>query len=89
MFKQIHRIPGKSVYFLVVMFNHLFPVVFVIVLRLCVCVGVCVFICVPKCFIKLSSVSPSPLSEPLEENPYRPTYIFPENYDIQMKSKGT
>ncbi|XP_047458273.1 sorbin and SH3 domain-containing protein 1 isoform X3 [Mugil cephalus] len=27
------------------------------------------------------------LPEPIEENPYRPTYIFPENYDIQMKPK--
>uniref|UniRef100_A0A3B5B1H9 Sorbin and SH3 domain-containing protein 1-like n=1 Tax=Stegastes partitus TaxID=144197 RepID=A0A3B5B1H9_9TELE len=24
---------------------------------------------------------------PIEENPYRPTYIFPENYDTQMRSK--
>ncbi|KAG7229958.1 hypothetical protein INR49_009678 [Caranx melampygus] len=28
------------------------------------------------------------IPEPIEENPYRPTYIFPENFDIQMKSKG-
>uniref|UniRef100_A0A3Q3WPI5 Uncharacterized protein n=1 Tax=Mola mola TaxID=94237 RepID=A0A3Q3WPI5_MOLML len=27
------------------------------------------------------------IPEPIEENPYRPTYIFPENYDIQMKPK--
>ncbi|XP_029305228.1 sorbin and SH3 domain-containing protein 1 [Cottoperca gobio] len=27
------------------------------------------------------------IPEPIEENPYRPTYIFPENYDNQMKSK--
>uniref|UniRef100_A0A665TK35 Sorbin and SH3 domain containing 1 n=1 Tax=Echeneis naucrates TaxID=173247 RepID=A0A665TK35_ECHNA len=27
------------------------------------------------------------IPEPIEENPYRPTYIFPENFDIQMKSK--
>ncbi|XP_034755107.1 sorbin and SH3 domain-containing protein 1 isoform X11 [Etheostoma cragini] len=27
------------------------------------------------------------IPEPIEENPYHPTYIFPENYDIQMKSK--
>ncbi|XP_067382967.1 sorbin and SH3 domain-containing protein 1 isoform X2 [Channa argus] len=27
------------------------------------------------------------IPEPIEENPYRPTYIFPENYDYQMKSK--
>ncbi|XP_076599574.1 sorbin and SH3 domain-containing protein 1 isoform X7 [Chaetodon auriga] len=27
------------------------------------------------------------IPEPIEENPYRPTYIFPENYDIQVKSK--
>ncbi|XP_044071219.1 sorbin and SH3 domain-containing protein 1 isoform X3 [Siniperca chuatsi] len=27
------------------------------------------------------------IPEPIEENPYRPTYIFPESYDIQMKSK--
>ncbi|XP_074502885.1 sorbin and SH3 domain-containing protein 1 [Sebastes fasciatus] len=27
------------------------------------------------------------IPEAIEENPYRPTYIFPENYDIQMKSK--
>ncbi|KAM3863358.1 sorbin and SH3 domain-containing protein 1 [Diretmus argenteus] len=26
------------------------------------------------------------IPEPIEENPYRPTYIFPENYDTQMKS---
>ncbi|XP_028325439.1 sorbin and SH3 domain-containing protein 1 isoform X11 [Gouania willdenowi] len=28
------------------------------------------------------------LPDSIEENPYRPTYIFPENYDIQMRSKG-
>ncbi|KAI9533739.1 hypothetical protein NQZ68_019820 [Dissostichus eleginoides] len=27
------------------------------------------------------------IPEAIEENPYRPTYIFPENCDIQMKSK--
>ncbi|XP_024916569.1 sorbin and SH3 domain-containing protein 1 isoform X3 [Cynoglossus semilaevis] len=27
------------------------------------------------------------IPEPIEENPYRPTYIFPENYDIHMKSR--
>ncbi|XP_070771567.1 sorbin and SH3 domain-containing protein 1 [Enoplosus armatus] len=27
------------------------------------------------------------IPEPIEENPYRPTYIFPESYDIQVKSK--
>lgn len=27
------------------------------------------------------------IPEPIEENPYRPTYIFPENYDSKMKSK--
>ncbi|XP_071378714.1 sorbin and SH3 domain-containing protein 1 [Centroberyx affinis] len=27
------------------------------------------------------------IPEPIEENPYRPTYIFPENYDSQMKAK--
>ncbi|XP_068582235.1 sorbin and SH3 domain-containing protein 1 isoform X1 [Cebidichthys violaceus] len=27
------------------------------------------------------------IPEPIEENPYRPTYIFPDNYDSQMKSK--
>ncbi|KAF7669934.1 hypothetical protein LDENG_00115130 [Lucifuga dentata] len=27
------------------------------------------------------------IPEAIEENPYRPTYIFPENYDIRMKSK--
>ncbi|XP_068424640.1 sorbin and SH3 domain-containing protein 1 isoform X1 [Clinocottus analis] len=27
------------------------------------------------------------IPEPIEENPYRPTYIFPDNYDIQMKPK--
>ncbi|XP_062422679.1 sorbin and SH3 domain-containing protein 1 isoform X9 [Pungitius pungitius] len=27
------------------------------------------------------------IPEPIEENPYRPTYIFPDNSDIQMKSK--
>ncbi|CAK6962443.1 sorbin and SH3 domain-containing protein 1 isoform X5 [Scomber scombrus] len=27
------------------------------------------------------------IPEAIEENPYRPTYIFPDNYDIQMKSK--
>ncbi|XP_038592872.1 sorbin and SH3 domain-containing protein 1 isoform X4 [Micropterus salmoides] len=27
------------------------------------------------------------IPEPIEENPYRPTYIFPESYDNQMKSK--
>ncbi|XP_054654393.1 sorbin and SH3 domain-containing protein 1 isoform X2 [Dunckerocampus dactyliophorus] len=27
------------------------------------------------------------IPEPIEENPYRPTYIFPDNYDIQMKWK--
>uniref|UniRef100_A0A8C2Z2P5 Sorbin and SH3 domain containing 1 n=1 Tax=Cyclopterus lumpus TaxID=8103 RepID=A0A8C2Z2P5_CYCLU len=28
------------------------------------------------------------IPEPIEENPYRPTYVFPDNYDIQTKSKG-
>uniref|UniRef100_A0AAQ4QBU2 Sorbin and SH3 domain containing 1 n=1 Tax=Gasterosteus aculeatus aculeatus TaxID=481459 RepID=A0AAQ4QBU2_GASAC len=28
------------------------------------------------------------IPEPIEENPYRPTYIFPDNSDIQMRSKG-
>uniref|UniRef100_A0A8C5NH80 Sorbin and SH3 domain-containing protein 1-like n=1 Tax=Gouania willdenowi TaxID=441366 RepID=A0A8C5NH80_GOUWI len=28
------------------------------------------------------------LPDSIEENPYRPTYIFPENYDIQMRSKA-
>uniref|UniRef100_A0A7N8X473 Sorbin and SH3 domain-containing protein 1-like n=1 Tax=Mastacembelus armatus TaxID=205130 RepID=A0A7N8X473_9TELE len=28
------------------------------------------------------------IPEPIEVNPYRPTYIFPENYDSHMKSKG-
>ncbi|XP_041645130.1 sorbin and SH3 domain-containing protein 1 isoform X4 [Cheilinus undulatus] len=27
------------------------------------------------------------IPEPIEENPYHPTYIFPETYDSQMKSK--
>ncbi|KAM4729852.1 sorbin and SH3 domain-containing protein 1 [Anableps anableps] len=27
------------------------------------------------------------LPEPIEENPYRPTYIFPETYDIRMNPK--
>ncbi|CAB1425099.1 unnamed protein product [Pleuronectes platessa] len=27
------------------------------------------------------------IPEPIEENPYRPTYIFPENFDIHMRSK--
>uniref|UniRef100_A0A3P8QIL4 Sorbin and SH3 domain containing 1 n=1 Tax=Astatotilapia calliptera TaxID=8154 RepID=A0A3P8QIL4_ASTCA len=27
------------------------------------------------------------IPEPIEENPYRPTYIFPESYEIQVKSK--
>ncbi|XP_061646994.1 sorbin and SH3 domain-containing protein 1 isoform X3 [Phyllopteryx taeniolatus] len=27
------------------------------------------------------------IPEPNEENPYRPTYMFPENYDIHMNSK--
>ncbi|XP_063730616.1 sorbin and SH3 domain-containing protein 1 isoform X1 [Eleginops maclovinus] len=27
------------------------------------------------------------IPEAIEENPYRPTYIFPENYDIQMNPK--
>ncbi|XP_019950039.2 sorbin and SH3 domain-containing protein 1 isoform X8 [Paralichthys olivaceus] len=27
------------------------------------------------------------IPEPIEENPYRPTYIFPENFDTHMKSK--
>ncbi|KAM9365478.1 LOW QUALITY PROTEIN: sorbin and SH3 domain-containing protein 1 [Pholidichthys leucotaenia] len=27
------------------------------------------------------------IPEPIEENPYRPTYIFPENYEVQMRSK--
>uniref|UniRef100_M4A0E1 Sorbin and SH3 domain containing 1 n=1 Tax=Xiphophorus maculatus TaxID=8083 RepID=M4A0E1_XIPMA len=29
------------------------------------------------------------LPEPFEENPYRPTYIFPETFDIRMTPKGT
>ncbi|XP_061817929.1 sorbin and SH3 domain-containing protein 1 isoform X1 [Nerophis lumbriciformis] len=27
------------------------------------------------------------IPETIEENPYRPTYIFPDNFDIRMKSK--
>ncbi|XP_056902830.1 sorbin and SH3 domain-containing protein 1 isoform X3 [Takifugu flavidus] len=27
------------------------------------------------------------IPESIEENPYRPSYIFPENYDVQVKSK--
>ncbi|XP_030012100.1 sorbin and SH3 domain-containing protein 1 [Sphaeramia orbicularis] len=27
------------------------------------------------------------IPEPIEENPYRPTYIFPDSYDIHMRSK--
>lgn len=55
---------------------------------LCICVGVFVFLSVFVYEVTLCSVSPSPCSEVIEENPYRPTYIFPENYDIHMKSKG-
>uniref|UniRef100_A0A3P9IFI4 Sorbin and SH3 domain containing 1 n=1 Tax=Oryzias latipes TaxID=8090 RepID=A0A3P9IFI4_ORYLA len=29
------------------------------------------------------------VTESIEENPYRPTYTFPENYDSHMKTKGT
>lgn len=54
--------------------------------KLSVCVSICVFF---LCYVTLYSVSPSLHSEPIEENPYRPTYTFPENYDIQVKSKGT
>lgn len=50
--------------------------------------ALCVFLYVFVCYVTLCSVSPPLRSEPIEENPYRPTYIFPENYDIQMKSKG-
>lgn len=50
------------------------------------CVQMCV--CPDVCVLCLCSVSPSLCSEPIEENPYRPTYIFPDNYDIQTKSKG-
>ncbi|XP_029031014.1 sorbin and SH3 domain-containing protein 1 isoform X3 [Betta splendens] len=28
------------------------------------------------------------LPEPVEENPYRPTYIFPENYEVKPKDDG-
>lgn len=43
----------------------------------------------PLCWcVMLTSASPSQRSESIEENPYRPTYIFPENYDIPMKIKG-
>lgn len=58
---------------------------------LCFSVGVqalCMFLYVFVCNVMLCSVSPPLRSEPIEENPYRPTYIFPENYDIQVKSKG-
>lgn len=82
MFKQIHRIPGKRVY---CHFHSLYCCM------LCFSVGVqalYMFLHVFVCNVTLCSVSPPLCSEPIEENPYRPTYIFPENYDIQMKSKG-
>ncbi|XP_077352540.1 sorbin and SH3 domain-containing protein 1 isoform X2 [Festucalex cinctus] len=28
------------------------------------------------------------IPEPIEENPYRPTYMFPENYDMKSKENG-
>lgn len=57
----------------------------------CVCVSKCVcmlYVVYVVCYVTLCSVSPSLCSEPIEENPYRPTYIFPDNSDIQMRSKG-
>lgn len=48
----------------------------------------CTHVCMSVCHVTLCSVSPRLYSETIEGNPYRPTYIFPDNYDIQMKSKG-
>lgn len=55
----------------------------------CVSVSVRMCVCVYSCYVTLCSVSPSLHSEPIEENPYRPTYTFPENYDTQVKPRGT
>lgn len=47
-------------------------------------VSMWVFIFVSVCF-----VFHSPYSETVEENPYRPTYIFPESNDRPLKTRGT
>ena len=99
MFKQIHRIPGKvqrspSPYVCVCL--CLCACVFVSV---CVCVCVCVFcsqssVLPKRCVLPVNSLSLyvstiAHRSETPEENPYRPTYMFPENYDrLVVRSKG-
>uniref|UniRef100_A0A3Q3NAX3 Sorbin and SH3 domain containing 1 n=1 Tax=Labrus bergylta TaxID=56723 RepID=A0A3Q3NAX3_9LABR len=77
MFKQIHRIPGKRKEHHVLFTCHLY----LLVSKPCVFLYVFVF------DVTMCSVSSSLCSEPIEENPYRPTYIFPEKKDSQMRSK--
>lgn len=50
------------------------------------CISVCVCMHV---HILLSVFCHPSYSEPVEENPYRPTYIFPESYDRPLKTRGT
>lgn len=87
MFKQIHRVPGKtlSISMTLVVMLQLHQCLWNdsrLVLHLCLWVFVCTHR--PQCVF-----CHSPYSEPVEENPYRPTYIFPESYDRPLKTRGT
>lgn len=74
MFKQIHKIPGRFVH------AHRCSVGLFCLSYMSFCHHLHV---TSNC-----AVSPSLCSESIEENPYHPTYIFPESYDIQVKPKG-
>lgn len=90
MFKQIHRVTGKALSIsLTAVFMALYVTVHQCVhnesrlaLHLCLCVFACTH--PPQCVFCHPSYS-----EPVEENPYRPTYIFPESYDRPLKTRGT
>lgn len=40
-------------------------------------------------FVSVCFVFHSSYSETVEENPYRPTYIFPESNDRPLRTRGT
>ena len=96
-----NRYTGYQVRFSV----HLLPMCVCVCVFVRVCLSLCVFVCVcvfcsqssvlPKrCVLPVNSLSLyvstiAHRSETPEENPYRPTYMFPENYDrLVVRSKG-
>ncbi|KTF88709.1 hypothetical protein cypCar_00022617 [Cyprinus carpio] len=85
MFKQIHKVPGKdapweshTINTFISSFSVSKSECHVSVMYLCVVI-----------FVRMCYVFHSPYSEPVEENPYRPTYIFPESNDRPLKTRGT